>query len=191
MSDNRKSLLQRMDGLVEWTGILRFARRERRVRRLKWMPIVAIVVATGGLVAAIGWSIQYLWVATTILALALNAAVIFQQVGPLRRKAESDGEDEREEVWRNRASGAAFTTVSIVAMIGIGSLGLWTMAAYLLRWSTVSGMKMGAALLVFAIYLFFLLMIVPTLYASWTLPDMIEDEPEEEGRPSFVKPRRR
>jgi hypothetical protein len=41
-----------------------------------------------------------------------------------------------------------------------------------------------------AYFLFVLFMVLPTLHASWTRPEIIEDEPEEEGRLSFVKPKR-
>jgi hypothetical protein len=186
----RKTLLQRIDGLVEWTGIPRFARRETRMRRLKWLPIAVLLLATAGLVVVIGWGMQYYWLTTAILIVAGSVAGVLQQLGPLRRDADSEREDEREQDWRRCASGAAFTTVSIVVMIGIGSLGLWTIISAILGWSSASQLDLGCVLLAFVVYLLFLLAIVPTLYASWTLPDFVEDEPEPEGGLRFVKPRR-
>jgi hypothetical protein len=159
-------------------------------RRTRWLPIVVLVMATAGLVAVALTPVLLYWIGNSLLVIAISLASITQLKGPLRPKHPLDSADEREEAWNRQASWAAFATVAIVAMIGIGALGLWLIGAVLLHWGQPTIPGIGRVLVSFALYLMVLLTTIPTLHASWSMPEIVEDEPEEEDRLSFLKPRR-
>ena len=202
-SNDRKSLLQRMDGLVGWTGIPRFARQETRMRRLKWTPILLLLFATAGLVLPIMFSHTVLWMTTfqtlwmtTFQTFPIVFGVMMAQLGPMRPKDPLLDADEREASWRTRSNLFAYGAVALVAWIGILATGIIVLWSDLVQRSVLPAHHipglLGYWLVAFACYLTVLFITLPTLHASWTMPEPIEDEPEpNDGGLRFIKPRRR
>jgi hypothetical protein len=194
-SDNRKSLLQRMDGLVGWTGFPRRIGLEPRMRRTKWAPFFALAWATAGLVEPFLFPRQATF-GLSIIAMATAFAAGFSQIGPMRPKKADEVADEREQLWRARSYMFAFAAISLVALLGLAALAFYAMWSGLFGWTVKSP---HAPMVIFSIWLFslaeYLLVlfgVLPTLHASWTMPEPVEDEPEpEEVGLRFVKPRRR
>jgi hypothetical protein len=166
MSDERKSILQWMDALVEWTGIPRLARQETPARRLKWLPILFLTVATAGLVSTfIVPSRASLWAA--LMGGLTAGSVAISQTGPMRTKKPSEFSDEREELWRARSNIFAFGTIALVAWLGILALGFYAIWSGLVGWTVKSPdapvETLGLWLVVLANYLVLLLILLPTL----------------------------
>ena len=194
MSGKRKSVLQCLDGLVEWTGIPRLVRRERRMRRFKWWPIVLLLAATAGL--ALEVVVPRLPSFGLLLMTFIQiASAGLAQLGPMRPKELMLDIDERERSWRTRSNLFAFAAVGVAAWIGILVLGGFALWSGVTGWRVPSPdppqLTIGYWLLAFGEYLLVLFINLPTLHASWTMPEIIEDEPEPDGRSSFMAPRRR
>jgi hypothetical protein len=158
------------------------------MKAMKWFPFAILVLAVAGLALTLLLPFYLLSVGSTLQTVALALTAIVKQRGPLRQASLSEPADEREDSWRDRANLNAYGIVSVVAMIGIGGSGMWMIFAFL-HGRSVSPLETSMALIGFTMFLFTLFMVLPTLFASWTMPDLIEDEPE--GRLSFLKPRRR
>lgn len=191
-NDNRKSLLQRMDGLVGWTGIPRFARQDTRMRRLKWTPILILLFATVGLLLPFILPYSPLWMSSfESFVISLSASVA--HIGPMRARTPMQESDEREESWRTRSNLFAYGAIALVAWIGILTAGIVVLWSDLVRHPVLLSHQIpgfvGYWLVTFACYLMVLFLTLPTLHASWTMPELIEDEPEPEGGLRFIKPR--
>lgn len=158
------------------------------MKAMKWFPLAILVLSAAGLALTFVLPVVLVSVGSTLQAVALALTAIVKQKGPLREVSLSEPADEREESWRDRANLNAYGVVSVVAMIGIGGSGIWTMFAFL-HGRSLSPLETGLALIGFTLFLFTLFLVLPTLFASWTMPALIEDEPED--RLSFLKPRRR
>ena len=197
MDYRKKGPLQWMDGLVEWTGIARFARQEPRMRRLKWSPVFLLALATAGLAAPFiippGYVVICICSSLSGTVIAISAGL--SQIGPMRPMKPEESDDEREQLWRTRSYLFAFGAIGLVAFLGTFSLGGFAL------WSGLSGWRVrsplppletyGYWLVTLGEYLVALFAILPTLHASWTMPEIIEDEPESEGGLRFVKSPRR
>jgi hypothetical protein len=182
MTYRERSILRHLDGLFEWTGIPRLAEGRVKPRPRKWSSVLVIVLASVALLLC--WITDRTWKMSMALALigslgALAAAI--RQIGPLHAKPLSGTEDERENLWRSQSQMVGFAVVAIVALIGVLGVALALLFSSL-RSMTVTG-GIGVALLPVAIrligfgqYLLVLLIVVPTLHASWTLPPPIDDE---------------
>lgn len=194
MSNDRKTLLQHMDGVAELTGIPRLARGKPGIRRLRWSPLLLLLLATILLVVVL--FIPRLWVGFSLSMFGMieSFAVVLQQIGPLKTKKSDESVDEREELWRTRSNLFGFAGVALVAWIGVVGFGGVVLGMALAGWSLPSTndplLTIGFWLVAFALYLLILFITLPTLHASWTMPEIIEHEPEEEDRLSFLKPRR-
>jgi len=192
-SNNRKSVLQRMDVLVGWTGIPRFARQETRMRRLKWTPVLLLLFATAGLFLSLIAAFPPLWL-STLQTFPISLGVLVAQLGPMRPKDPMLDSDEREASWRIRSNLFAYGAVALVAWIGILAAGIVVLWSDLVQHPVLPSNQIpglvGYWLVAFACYLMVLFITLPTLHASWTMPEPIEDEPEPEGGLRFVKPRR-
>lgn len=194
MDYRQKSLLQRLDGLLEWTGIPKRCREtdNKTVRRLKWMPAILILVATVALMLTMAIP-TYPWVGLIAMAVPQSLAVGIVQLGPMRPKnLLVEDVDEREQAWRSRSNMFSFGAIALVGWIGIMAIGGFAVWSGLMGWSIPAPYSslsvFGFWMITFANYLVVLLTTLPTLHASWTMPDIIDDEPND--RLNFVKPRR-
>ncbi len=195
MDYGRKNLLQRMDGLIEWTGIPKLCRvnENKTVRRLKWMPAILILIATVALMLAVAVP-AYPWVGLIAMVFPQSLSAGIAQLGPMRPKnALVEDVDEREQAWRSRSNMFTYGAIALVAWIGLIAIGGFAVWSGLEGWAIPAPNSplyvFGLWLITFANYLLVLFAALPTLHASWTMPDLIEDEPEE--RRSVLKPRRR
>jgi len=194
MDYRRENLLQRMDKLVAWTGIKCAMGREKRIRRFKWWPMVFLGVAIAALVAEAmvpSWPLIGIYSLAGVQALSVNVTML----GPMRQKdLLREDMDEREQSWRARSNLVAYATVGLLGWIGIavmGGVAIWTGAeGWKMPYFQSPLLTMGLWLMSLCQFLLIVFMLVPTLHASWTMPEIVEDEPEEEGRLSFLKPRR-
>lgn len=189
MAEDRKTTLQRMDGLLEWTGFPRRVREQKsvRLRRLKWLPLLVLLMAFAGLILTFKYPVY----GGVFGSWPVLLGVAIAQWGPMRPKKPGEDMDERDTLWRTRSNLFAYATISIVAMIGTMGLGCYIVWSAIVLQAPPSMEALGYGTLSGAYFLFVLFVTLPTLHASWTMPEIIEDEPEDEGRLSFVKPRRR
>jgi hypothetical protein len=156
---------------------------------MKWTPFLSIALAGGGLASTFILPIEMSWMGMTFMSVATGTCATYRIKGPLRQVSLSEPDDEREQAWRDQANLNAYGAVSIMAMLGIGLFGGWMILSFL-HGHGVSPLKLGTSLMAFAMFLFTLFLVLPTLFASWSMPDIVEDEPEVEDRLSFLKPRR-
>ncbi len=159
------------------------------MKTMKWFPLVILTLSAAGLALTLVLPVVIYSVGSTLQSVALALSAIVKQKGPLRQLSLSEPTDEREESWRDQANLSAYGVVSIVAMIGLGGSGMWTMFAFL-HGRSLPPLEMSLALFGFTMFLFTLFMVLPTLFASWSMPDIVEDESEQQDRLSFLKPRR-
>jgi len=169
-----------------------FERELPRMRRLRWTPLLLLAVASVSLVLEIAYpSLHIAWIGMTIGTVSM--AGVLSWYGPMRTKQATEDIDEREAMWRCRSNLFAFGAVALVAWVGLIGLGFYAVWAGLAGWTVRSPDSpletFGAWLVDWATYVIVLFLVLPTLHASWTMPDIIEDESED--RPSFPKPRRR
>jgi hypothetical protein len=119
-------------------------------------------------------------------------AVAIREIGPLRARALTESEDERENLWRNQSLMVGFAVVAIIALIGVFGLAFALLFGTLRNMAVtggiaIDGIPTAIRLIGFGQYLLVLLMIVPTLHASWTLPPPISDEDPVTARARFGK----
>lgn len=189
MDYRQRSLLQRMDQLVAWMGFELAMRDEKPVRRFKWWPMVLLLA---GIIALVSEAVVPSWPTIGLYSLLgiqlLSGPMVM--LGPMRQKdVLRESMDEREESWRARSNLIAYAAAGLVAWIGIAILGGVAV------WSGLEGWKipfyhsplftMGIWLISLCQYVLIVFILVPTLHASWSRPEIIEDEPED--RLSFVK----
>jgi hypothetical protein len=181
MSDERKTVLQRMDALVEWTGFPKLARQEIPERRFKWLPIFFLTLATAGLVSTFVLPNRAPLCSALVCILMANSLVI-SLTGPMRTRKPEEFYDEREELWRARSNVFAFMTIAFVAWLGILGLGGYALWAGLTGWpikSTHAPLEIfGYWLMTLGNYVAVLFSLLPTLHASWTMPQLIPDGEE-------------
>jgi hypothetical protein len=157
------------------------------MKAMKFFPITVLVLAASGLATTLFSPVAFFWLGMTLLATGQGLSVVVKQMGPLRQANLSEPADEREEAWRDRANLNAFGFVAVIAMIGTGTFGMSFMFV-VLHGRTVPPLEISLGLIASTMFLLTLFLTMPTLFASWSMPDLIEDEPE--GRLSFLKPRR-
>jgi MFS family permease len=169
---SKKSMLQRLDALFLWTGLPQRIPSDKRLwvrplRRLRWIPLLVLVMQTAG----IAWIFTVPGKYGAGFAAMLPGAIIggiLPAFGPLRAPFGEEA-DEREKNLRRDAYLMGFGAISVAAIFGIFLL------AFL---STLGGWRhdlLFMAMIALTYYLVCLFSIVPTLYASWTLPKPVDD----------------
>lgn len=186
MNHSGKTIPQRLDMLVAWTGIPSVISRTSRPRQRRWSSLAILLAAT--LVMGVSWFIDQVTLFGAIGAassMLITAAVWVREAGPLRARSPDDPGDERERDWYRQSNQTGFATVAIVAMIGVTAMGILMMLAQLPHLASpgiasVDPMIFGSRMMVFSAYLMQLLIIVPTLHASWTMPSPVEEDDSSE-----------
>jgi hypothetical protein len=167
------SLPERLDDLAYMTGFpqmsARFAARTRHGLHLRWSPIVAIALATAGIVTAAAAPRPEQALGMALLAFAQSIGGVLSFLGPIKPFGTLDGVDERDRQLRRDGYLAAFAVTSFVAILALVA---FTGLALLDGWDRNRLIFMMPAL---GFYLLCLLLTIPTLYASWTTRP-IEDE---------------
>ena len=167
------SLLERLDALAYLTRIpqmsARFTAKTKHGLHLRWTPLIALALATAGLVVAAIAPRHAYALGFALLGLGQSVGATISLLGPIKPFGTLDGVDERDRQLRRDSYFAAFATTTAVAIFGLIAVpGL----ALIEPWERNRVIVMMPAL---AFYLLCLVLTIPTLYASWaTRP--IEDE---------------
>ena len=168
MTNLHDRLIHGLDRASERTGIPALARGAIRRRHFRWLPILALLVASAGLVLAYvrtDWSEG----AFGILMIGFAIAAMLPILGPLKPWGSAGILDEFDRAMRTRAMLAGFASVTFAAFIGIWfALGL----ALLENWSAITLILVLRSL---SFYLLVLYSAVPTLHASWSTSPIDED----------------
>jgi len=162
-----KTLAQRLDDSVRWTGTAATVAKPRHRRPQRWWSTLAIVVATAGLVVAIGWP-ALRWPGYAVLMAAFSIANFMPIFGPLKPWGGTEPIDERERAIRANAFLIALSVVSFVAVVG-----MWGAVATS-AFGNWDGATLRLAIVDLAFYIAALYSALPTCVASWVerrLPD--------------------
>ena len=166
-------LPERLDDLANMTGFpqfsARFAARTKHGLHLRWSPIVALALATAGIVIAAAAPRPENFLGISLLVVAQSIGSTLSLLGPIKPFGTLNGVDERDRQLRRDGYLAAFAATTVIAFLALIAL---TGLALLEGWDRNRLLFLMPML---AFYLFCLMLTIPTLYASWaTRP--IEDE---------------
>jgi hypothetical protein len=173
MNGKRRTVLQRMDALVWWSGASGLVRRsmaddgdERRHRPMRWLPLLPVASGIGLVFCAAAFPVPgtVYGIAAPVMMLATAMAVN----GPLGKP--STGDDEREAALRKNAFLFCLGCLALANALGGPAL---LLAAAWHGWRTERLVGLAFALFMANMTWFVSL---PTLYASWKLPGLADDE---------------
>ena len=172
MSVKHRTVLQRMDALVWWSGASDSVRHdmsrdagERRYRPMRWLPLLPMASGAGFIFSATVFQISSISYAIAGPAMAAAAMALN---GPLGKPSIDD--DEREAALRKNAF---FFCLAILACANIVGAPLLLVAAALDGWAAERIVGVAFALFMANMTWFVSL---PTLYASWKLPRLSDQE---------------
>lgn len=174
MSGKRKTALQRMDALVWWSSASGRVRDdmsdhadERRRRPMRWLPLLPMAVGAGFVFAAVAFPVApgMYGIGAPVMASTMAMAIN----GPLGKSSIDD--DEREATLRRDAFFFCLAFLAFANIVGGPAL---LLAAALHGWAAERLMSIAFALFIGNMTWFASL---PTLYASWKLPGLSDDEP--------------
>lgn len=169
MSKFNQRFFARLDAAAEHTGVPAIARGEARRRHLRWVPIVALVAASAGLVLGLA-RLELTSAGYALIMLGFGIAILLPIFGPLKPWGSPERVDEFDRALRARAMLAGFAMVSLTAftgiwlVVGLALIGEWTRFAILDQLRSLG------------FYLITLHFAVPTLYASWATRPVGEDD---------------
>ena len=151
-----------------WTGVPALATETPRRRHLRWLPLIALLVSSAGLLWCLLHAGRSYWLGYTLIMVGFFIANLMPIWGPLRRFSERADEFERQQRRDSLLVGLA-----AVAVAGIG--GIWLTVGMLATelWSAPVAQQELTAL---AFYMMALFSAVPTLHASWRTRPLGEDE---------------
>lgn len=161
-------LFDKLDAAAERTGIPGQVTRPRR-RHLRWLPVLALALATIGMVLGLVRT-DLLTAGYALLMAGFPLAVMLPIFGPVKIWGGSETVDEFDRAVRSRAFFATFASISFIAffalmlIIGLALIGEWPRLVLIRQ------------LVALILYLITLYSAVPTLYSSWTTRPIGEDE---------------
>lgn len=159
MIDRQHRFLASLDGLVNWTGLPDLAMATPRKRTLRWTPILALAIASAGLIRCLVESDANYWSGYAIIMVGFFIATLMPTFGPLNRFNEPIDETQRQ--LRRDSFLVGLAAVTVAAFAGIW-LTIGELAAH--AWSTDTAQR---ELMALAFYMIALFAAVPTLHASW------------------------
>jgi hypothetical protein len=165
-----KRLFEALDAAAEPTGIPAYISGKVRRRHLRWLPVLAIGLASGGMalmLAFVGWRERI--AGNVVLMLGFAVAMLLPILGPVKPWGGPERVDEFDRATRRDAFLTGFASVSFAAVLGI-----WLSIALALlgNWNRESLIQVLCAL---TFYLLTLYSSVPTLHASWATRPVGED----------------
>lgn len=163
-----KRLIAGLDAAAERTGIPALARGTIRRRHFRWLPIVALGLASAGMALALVRT-DLSGTGYGLIMAGFSIAVMLPILGPLKPWGTPEIVDEFDRAMRTRAFLAGFASVATAAVLGIWLL---TGMALLGNWPVLT---LILALLALSLYLMTLYSAVPTLHASWSTDPIGED----------------
>lgn len=161
--DERKTIPQRMDDLVRWTGIpSQIVHPQRRRRPLRWLSATAAAAGVAGFVvsALAQFAGSIMWVGYAVLMAGFTIATLLQVFGPLKPFGSGERVDEFDRALRDRAYLFTFAAFAFVTALGVILL-MFIMVAQWPRPALVMCLAELALLLVT------IGPALPTAYASW------------------------
>jgi hypothetical protein len=175
MSVSRRTVLQRMDALVWWTGASAQVQGDmstdaetRRYRPMRWLPLLPLAGGAGIIFAATAFAIPPMLYVIAAPLMAVAAAIAIN--GPLGRPSIDD--DEREAALRRHAFFFCLAILAFANMLG-GPMLLFSAALHAWPADRLYGIAVS---LVLGNMTWFVSL--PTLYASWKLPILSDSEVE-------------
>ncbi len=165
---SNKAILEGLDAAANKTRIPSLVLGQVRRRHLRWLPVVALTLATLGLALGLART-ELVHVGYGIMSVGFVIAILLPLIGPIKPWGGAQLADEFDRAVRQRAFLAGFASVSFTAFVGIWLLiGL----AYIDRWDMFA---LTMQLRNFGHYLLILYFAVPTLHASWATRPIGED----------------
>lgn len=173
MSAKRKTALQRMDALVWWSHATDKVRHdmssdadERRHQPMRWLPLLPMACGAGLIFYATAFAMPHLLYGIGAPMMTVAAAIAV--AGPLGKPLIDD--DEREAALRKNAF---FFCMAFLAIANIVGGPILLLVAALHGWTAER--IVGAAFALFMGNMTWFISL-PTLYASWKLPRLAENE---------------
>lgn len=158
-----KTVPQRLDDMVEWTGIpamqRRFERGEGRRYRLRVLPIAVVIIGTGGLLMGLFDPDRYS-LGQGLVTMAMVPGLLLPVFGPVKPWMDPSPVDEYDRRVRREAYLFTLSIVAAGALIALFGLGLRAQVAEWPRDTLVRAMQIAV------LYLMTLLGSLPTLHAS-------------------------
>ncbi|NIJ21396.1 hypothetical protein FHS95_003099 [Sphingomonas naasensis] len=168
MSKFNERLFARLDTAAERTGVPAMACGKQSRRRLRWLPLVPLALASGSLLTGLIRA-DLANMGFALITLSYTLAVVLPIFGPLKPWGTPERVDEFDRALRGRAMLAGYATVSVAALIGMWLiLGL----AVIGDWPRERILWQLAGL---PFYLLTLHLVVPTLHASWAIRPVEDD----------------
>ncbi len=163
-----KPLTERLDDLANSTGLPKLFAYQPRRRRLRALPIIALLLGTIGIgIGLIGTS--WYWISEALLMAGFLLSVWMPIFGPIKPWASRrERVDEYDETVRSQAYLAALPAILIAGAFGLFALPALAALQHRNPWETIALCGLGA------FYLPLLWNAIPTLHAS------LRDAPEEE-----------
>jgi hypothetical protein len=166
----RKTFAERLDDAANWTGIPTLTTRQPRRRSMRWLPIVPLLLAVAG-VGLCAAGLNGFWSGYSIVMAGFLMSIWIPMFGPLKPWGTfNESVDERERDLRRRAF---LITLWAVAMLGVLSLILVPTFGEVLGW-TVD--RLTRVLLAIGMALATVFTALPTLYASWAMPPLADED---------------
>lgn len=154
-----KTILERLDDSVRWTGIPDLAQGHPRRRPLRWPSLFVLILAVVGF--ALDFGQPRPWSGYALLMLGFGLANFIPIWGPIKPWGSQERIDEFDRTLRARAFLVAF-----MALGGVAVIGLWLIAGIsaLQDWNanTLRGTVMRLGFLLATIFT-----AGPACYASW------------------------
>lgn len=158
----RKTLLERLDDLVGWTGIPALSQQPPRRRPLRWPATLALILAFGGAVIATvqGGASNGYWIGYAALMVGFSIGNFTNIFGPLKPPASLvERVDEWDRSARAQAYLVTFGVFAVTVFVGLFAM-LWALA---FAPASVS----AKPVLILMFLLMTILTTTPTAYASW------------------------
>ena len=168
MTKFNQRFFARLDAAAEHTGVPAIARGQTRRRHLRWVPIVALALASAGMLTGLA-RIELVHAGYALIMLGFAIAILLPIFGPLKPWGSPERVDEFDRALRGRAMLAGFAAVSMAAFAGI-----WLVIGLALvgDWSRLAILDQLRSL---GFYLITLHSAVPTLHASWATRPVDDD----------------
>lgn len=159
---SRKTLLERLDDLVGWTGIPALSQQPPRRRPLRWPATLALVLAFGGAIIATAQGIASTgyWIGYAALMTGFAIGNFTNIFGPLKPPASLvERVDEWDRSVRSQAYLVTFGVFAVTVFVGLFAM-LWALA--------FAPTSLSARPIVILLFLLMtILTTTPTAYASW------------------------
>jgi hypothetical protein len=163
--DERKTIPQRMDDMVRWTGVPALSQGKFRRRPFRWLSTLSVVGSFAGFVTSAAghflgrpFAIGYM-----VLVAGFLLAIVVQVLGPLKPfNSFAERADEFDRNLRARAYLSAFPVFALTTMLGLGFL-MWMV---LMAWPAAALMNSLSEMI---FVLVSIACAVPALYASWAV----------------------